>query len=139
MKIVAGVPEPGKAVVGPADIVGIVLAPGQMGGGTGEGFILDGHPVMTAGDVYVRPVTDVVKGQEAVALPSGDLAMRQPGELPEGAVLIQDCRWGSDAVAGELALLHCGIAIRAAMEAARERAMLAEEDDDESLPDWHPV
>lgn len=129
MKI-AEVPEPGKAVIGSAGMVGIVLVPGQMSGGTGEGFIFDGGFAMTCGDVYVRPVTDVVKGEEAVVLPGGDLAMKQPGELPDGVVLIQDCRWGSTAKAGELALLNCGIKMRAAMEEARVRALLSGEDDE---------
>lgn len=123
--------DPGDAVVGPNGIVGVRLGPKHLPPEDGEGFILDGNPVMTCGDVYVRPVTDVRKdGEVMIVVPSGKLAMHSPGRLPGRAMVLQDARWGSDAKAGELAILSCGIKMRAAREETRIRALLASEDDE---------
>lgn len=105
-------PAPGKPVDVGNGVVGIALRRGQHSGIAGEGVYYGANmaPVLTRGEVFVRPEFDVRKHSKVVVLANGALAMRRSGRLPKGAVVLFDARWTADAKAGELTVLELDVA-----------------------------
>lgn len=73
--------------------------------------------------VYVLPASDVLSGKRVVVLPGGGLAMRKRGRPRKGSVLVMDSLWGSDAKAGDLALLCLGITMAKKAHRVQRRAL----------------
>ena len=116
-------PKPGDAVVLDRGVVGVALKPGSVPVVEGTFVGPNMVPVATIADVYVRPVTDVLAGGLVAVLPGGGLAMRKRGRPRKGTIVLRDAKWGSNVKAGELALLHLGLAMRKKIGSLRVRRL----------------